>query len=1381
MKKVRIKTAPQTRGSQDQFALVDNLTPYYGNLGAESDKVNESYTALKGEDLKKAKIEVEGGESVIGDVNRDGHIDLFHFKGKRHSEGGMPVDIPEGSFIYSDTQKLKIKDKEVLEKFFGLPFRKGGYTPAEISKKYSINKYVQLLKDEDSDAIAKRTANEMIKKNTEKLGILAFIQEAMKGFPDGVPEIAMIAMQTIGADMNALMQASAPPEMMAPQPPMMNPEDVPMEAMQQAPMEEQMMGVPAEGMMRYGGLAQYEDGGKMQSGKIYTFKDRPGNYYKIVNGKVHIKNKNTDGKYVLMQDPEGTRRKTLESGLSSGKTTVYKKPGISEENAWKYSYGRFTKTFDDKEEYTDFINAGDKQRNAYLQYTEALKSNDPAKMVKVAKILDNTDIANSVGWWAGSDQDKLDEMAETLREKANRVMFSDFKGKVSNMNYSTQVESIKEENWKKIKTLPAESSERAKLVKENEELDASLKILRGDLQTKLGDVKGSGIDLEPITTRETLFGKDVGRKTSNDYTYGLINKYGSAANFITKTYDKKFNTNVSKEYDLTPHILDSDDIEKRATQFSQNKGYAPSSYDASSGLPQGVFKMKANDEYGKARQKFEYKIMKDADGKDAWFYQNPNDPSMSTFQKLGTKESIDKLNRDYGKNLGYPTSTSPQVTVPETDNATVPTTVTPSTGRTTTSVRSPQPSTNQSSVDAAFDGLNFKYGGAYKSVYQFKYGGKPMNLKSYDEAGKVKGNPDEEFVQDGELNGVKVKYYRKTLTSGKVVNIARNAETGSLMFAKDPSTGNVTNYDEAKGFSYTYDKNKKLLDSETRPYAGEGWKAEGWKGKYDESAVEFEKLLKNNTDLQDAVYDNYMKVLDNPQLLGKRMSKDEVARLKAMPKNQVIELLIRGNNDNLRMKSVFSDRPDALGAEIWDKKLPANTLYKNLTEQLGIDAMEPSEMGVFQAAYLASTRVAKDPNYIEKFQKAGFDVNPTGLSDQVDPVSGLPISPIDEIYGNTTNRQTWYLKDKPPVTPDTPPPADPTMKSAYFCVQSEDGSKNVVSVQYKEGETPAAPAGAVSSGYSTQADADAICAPDKDIVPAPQLGDSGPWYTPDYTNFLTAASQRIGNFPPNLRLLSGLGIGYDTLNPMTITSSILSAKAQRDALAQQTVDPTTAMALSYGDPEVGAQLGAGIGDIELKNIGITGQAYGQRAELDKFLAATNLGQREKYDIASATYGQQSINSLNKKDALKTLMFNTGWHNWSKRKGLEQVLYPQVRQNPILADWAFSGKGRDFTNPFQTYSNPMGSRSGSSGDYESYRKQAQIEADAAYNDNLKYSEGEASKAAIAAYNRRMGLLTSASGKGRTNNPAAAAVAASPYGMGVPQYGAMPYSAFDDDSI
>lgn len=1376
MKKVRIKTAPGTRGEQDQFALVDNLTPYYGNLGAESDKANETFRALKGEDLKKAKIEVEGGESVIGDSNRDGHIDLFHFKGKRHSEGGMPVDIPEGSFIYSDTKRLTIKDKDLLQKFFGLPYKKGGYTPAEISKKYSINKYVQILKDEDSDAIAKRTANEMIKKHTEKLGILAFVQEAMKGFPDGIPEIAMVAMQAIGADVEGLMQASMPPEMMTPQTPMMNPQDLPMDAMAMAPEEGMMM--PEEGMMRYGGrfsndLPSYQDGGKLQEGKIYTFKDRPGSYYKVQNGKVLIKNENTGGKYIPMSDPQGTRKKTLEAGISSGKTVQYKKPPISEENAWQYSYGRHTRTFDDKQEYKDFINAGDKQKNAYLQYVEAMKSNDPSKLVKVAKILDGTDIENSVGWWAGSDQDKLDEMADTLREKANRIMFSDFKSKMKGQDFQSMVTKIKEENWKKIKSLPAESSERAKLIKENEELDNSLKFLRGDLQTRVGEYKGSGLDLSGITTREYTFGVDVGRKTSNDNTYQQINTIASYANKIFKAYDKKFNAGISRKFDLTPHIS-GEELEQRAKAFSSSKGY--SSYtDMSEGLPQGVYKMKPTDEYSKSRQNFEYKIQKDANGKDAWWYVDSRNPGQ--WQKLGTKESIDKLNRDYGKNIGYPSAAAPVTEIPDVETD-VPTTRTTTTTQTQNrgTVRSPQPTADQQAINSAFDVMNFKYGGAYKSVYQFKYGGQTMNLKQYEEAGSVTGNPDETFVADGEWNGTKVKFYRKTV-NGKVINIARNAETGMLVLAKDPSTGNMTVYDEAKGFSYTYDKDKKLLSDQTRPYVGEAWKAEGWKGKYDESAGEFEKLLRNNPDLQDAIYENYIKVLDDPRLIGKRMSKDEVARLKAMPKEQVIELLIKGNTDNLKMKSVFADRPDALGAEIWDRKLPANTLYKNLTEQLGIEAMDPSEMGVFQAAYLASTRVAKDVNYIEKFINAGFDVNPTGLSDQTDPVSGLPISPIDEIYGNTTNRQTWYLKDKPPVTPGTPPPGTPGMKTAYYCVQDSDGTKNVVSVEYKEGESPVAPTGATSAGYGSMADAEAICAPDEDIVAEQRISADGPWYLPDYTNFLTAANQRIGNFPPTLRRLANIGIGYDTLNPMTRTAALTSAKRQRDELAQQTTDPTTALALSYGDPQFSQDVAGQIGEIELQNIGITGKAYDQRAELDKTLGVFNVGQQEKYDIAAATYGQQSINSLNKKDALKTLMFNTGWHNWSKRKGLEQVLFPQVRQNPILADWAFSGQGRDFTNPYDTYVNPM---TGSA----SYANPTDVttRANQVYKDAYEGTVGTMGEEGAKSYAANAAKLYqqqqyAAMNKGRTSSRAQQAVAASPYGFGA----FAPYSAFDDDSI
>jgi len=242
MYKVRIKSSPSNKstGDQDQYGLVRNLAVMQSS--PEQVSVNDTMGAIP---RSEANIEVEGGESVIGDVNKDGLMELMHFTGKRHSEGGVPVNIPEGSFIYSDTKKLTIKDPEVIEKIFNLPFRKQGYTPAEISKKYDINTFVQILKDEDADAVSKRSAAEMLKKNKQKLGILAFIQESMKGFPDGIPEIAEEVLSTMGIDPNALMQEAAPQQPqqqgipasedeaamqgMMPAPPMSSPDDMAMQ------------------------------------------------------------------------------------------------------------------------------------------------------------------------------------------------------------------------------------------------------------------------------------------------------------------------------------------------------------------------------------------------------------------------------------------------------------------------------------------------------------------------------------------------------------------------------------------------------------------------------------------------------------------------------------------------------------------------------------------------------------------------------------------------------------------------------------------------------------------------------------------------------------------------------------------------------------------------------------------------------------------------------------------------------------------------------------------------------------------------------------------------------------------------------------------------
>lgn len=136
-----------------------------------------------------ANIEAEKGETVYGDIDGDGELEHMKIGGKRHSEGGTPLNVPEGSFIFSDTAKMKIKDGEIL-KYFGLPAKKGGYTPAEIAKRYDINKYKGILEDENSDDLSKNTAQLMVSNYNKKLAALAMVQEQMKGFPQGMPAVA---------------------------------------------------------------------------------------------------------------------------------------------------------------------------------------------------------------------------------------------------------------------------------------------------------------------------------------------------------------------------------------------------------------------------------------------------------------------------------------------------------------------------------------------------------------------------------------------------------------------------------------------------------------------------------------------------------------------------------------------------------------------------------------------------------------------------------------------------------------------------------------------------------------------------------------------------------------------------------------------------------------------------------------------------------------------------------------------------------------------------------------------------------------------------------------------------------------------------------------
>ena len=135
-----------------------------------------------------ANLEAEKGETAM--VNIDGIPAHFKIGGKRHSKGGTPLNLPDNSFIFSDTSKMKIKDPMVHAQFGMVP-KKSGYTPAEIAKKYDINTFRKILADPNSEDVERKTAEMMITNYNMKLAKLALVQESMKGFPQGIPAVAM--------------------------------------------------------------------------------------------------------------------------------------------------------------------------------------------------------------------------------------------------------------------------------------------------------------------------------------------------------------------------------------------------------------------------------------------------------------------------------------------------------------------------------------------------------------------------------------------------------------------------------------------------------------------------------------------------------------------------------------------------------------------------------------------------------------------------------------------------------------------------------------------------------------------------------------------------------------------------------------------------------------------------------------------------------------------------------------------------------------------------------------------------------------------------------------------------------------------------------------
>jgi hypothetical protein len=61
-----------------------------------------------------ANIGAEGGETVLTDLTNDGTFGLYDITGPRHSKGGVPMFLPEQSFIYCTEKQFNSEDNGLV-------------------------------------------------------------------------------------------------------------------------------------------------------------------------------------------------------------------------------------------------------------------------------------------------------------------------------------------------------------------------------------------------------------------------------------------------------------------------------------------------------------------------------------------------------------------------------------------------------------------------------------------------------------------------------------------------------------------------------------------------------------------------------------------------------------------------------------------------------------------------------------------------------------------------------------------------------------------------------------------------------------------------------------------------------------------------------------------------------------------------------------------------------------------------------------------------------------------------------------------------------------------------------------------------------------------
>jgi len=183
-------------------------------------------------------------------------------------------------------------------------------------------------------------------------------------------------------------------------------------------------------------------------------------------------------------------------------------------------------------------------------------------------------------------------------------------------------------------------------------------------------------------------------------------------------------------------------------------------------------------------------------------------------------------------------------------------------------------------------------------------------------------------------------------------------------------------------------------------------------GKLNNDYADIEATLKDpaNKGIVDRMYDEYQRQIDASNLSASRK-----AELKKKGKEEVLENFLKAQKQVFAItKAELEDKSinPITGDKSWDKGGGnKNKVYKETLKKIGFkddEIFTEDQIAMFQAAYKGVQAAADDPEYKTTLER--FTLNPRGMSDQQD-AAGRAISPVDDIFGNTTAGQGLFVKN----------------------------------------------------------------------------------------------------------------------------------------------------------------------------------------------------------------------------------------------------------------------------------------------------------------------------------------------------------------------------------